>query len=224
MLDKSFNELKTFDWGSDPKALSAIDEAIIASHGDHAARRGLEDRLLDALHSGISRAAKDFVFRKLKAIGSAVSVAPLAAMLGNADLAHLARYALESNPTPEAGAALRGAMAKLDGNLKVGVMSSLGVRQDDEAVPALQTLLNNSDDAVARAAAQALGAIRSPAAAKALNSAEGKQNGAATDASLACAESLLAGGNKVGALAVYRRLAKGAQPKHVKLAATSTLR
>lgn len=222
MLDKSFEQLKTFDWGSDPSTLQAIDQAVVRTHGNAGERGDLEERLLDALHSGISRAAQDYVFRKLRIVGNTSCVAPLAAMLSKPELAHLARYALESNPTAEAGQALRGALPELSGELKIGVISSLGVRQDDAAVPALAELLNDSDDAVANAAANALGAIRSSAASKALNSAKPRQAAvaAATDASLACAESLLASGNKIGALAVYKRLSKGDQPKHVKLAAT----
>jgi hypothetical protein len=43
---------------------------------------------------------------------------------------------------------------------------------------------------------------------------------AAVDASLACAESLLAAGKNLDALAIYKGLAAGDPPKHVKLAAT----
>jgi len=43
---------------------------------------------------------------------------------------------------------------------------------------------------------------------------------AVTDASLACAESLLAAGKNADALAIYKGVAKGDQPKHVRLAAT----
>lgn len=222
MLDQSFDALKTFDWGSDPKVLSPIDEQIVTTSGDAAARRELEDRLLDILHDDIPRAAKDYVFRRLRAIGTAASAAPLAAMLHDEEYAHLARYALESNPTSEAGTALRNALPKLSGTLKVGVISSLGVRQDDAATTQLAQLLSDADDGVAIAAAHALGAIRSPAATKALNSADPTDAAkpASMDAAFACAEELLANGNKIGALAVYKRLAKGNPPKHIRLAAT----
>ena len=43
---------------------------------------------------------------------------------------------------------------------------------------------------------------------------------ATTDASLACAETLLANGKKAEALAIYKGFASGDQPKHVRLAAT----
>ena len=76
---------------------------------------------------------------------------------------------------------------------------------------------------MARAAAIALGDIGTADAAKAL--ADGKPTApeatqAATDARLACAEELLAAGNKVEALAVYKSLVGESQPKQVRLAAT----
>ena len=135
----------------------------------------------------------------------------------------MARYALERIPAPEAAQALREALPKLDGELQIGVISSLGARGEAESVSALAKLLSTADAAVARAAAYALGAIRGAAAAKALaearpTSPEVKQ--AATDASLACAEDLLASGKKVEATAIYKRFAGEDQPKHVRLAAT----
>ena len=121
----------------------------------------------------------------------------------------MARYALERIPASEAGQALRDALPKVSGAVLVGVIGSLGVRRDAASVPALAALLNNADASVARAAAIALGDIGTAEAAKAL--ADGKPTTpeatqAATDASLACAEELLAGGKKVEALAVYKSL------------------
>ena len=135
----------------------------------------------------------------------------------------MARYALESIPVEESGQAMREAMGGLPSELKIGVISSLGARQDDQSVPALAKLLGDSDAAVARAAALALGAICNADAAKALQGAkspEGTVAIAVTDAKLACAEAMLAGGDKKQALLLYRSLAGDEQPKHVRLAAT----
>jgi HEAT repeat protein len=222
-LDQAFEALTTYDWGVDPKALAPIDEAVVATHGDAAAREQLEARLAAVLSSGASRDAKDYVCRKLLVIGTAASVPALAALLPQAELSHMARYALERMPAPEAAQALRSALGKVGGAQQIGVVASLGARGDAESVPALAALLEANDEALAAAAAIALGDIRSAAAAKAL--AKVKPTGpevtrAATDASLACAEALLADGQKAEALAVYRSLAGEGQPKHVRLAAT----
>ena len=223
MLDQSFEALKTFDWGTDRMVLSAIDNAVVKTHGDAAAQKELETRLAAVLKTSASRDAKDYVCRKLMIIGTAESVPTLAALLPEKDHSHMARFALERIPAPEAAQALRDALPKVSSELKVGMISSLGARQDSASVPALAALVGEADAAVATAAALALGSIRSADAAKAL--AAGKPSGegvklAVTDASLACAESLLAAGQKAEALAIYKGLIGESLPKHVRLAAT----
>lgn len=221
MLDKAFEALKTYDWGQDPKVLAPIDEAIVASHGDAAKRKELEEKLAAALKDELSRDAKQTVCRYLKTIGTAASVPALAALLPDKDLSHMGRYALERIPAPEAAAALRDSLPKLPAELKVGVISSLGARGDKDSVAALGELLGDENPAVASAAAHALGAIRTPEAAQALSKAkpDEKVQPAATDASLACAEALLAAGKNTDALSIYKGLVGNSQ-KHVKLAAT----
>jgi HEAT repeat protein len=223
-VDKAFEALKTYDWGADRKLLAAIDDAVAATHGNAAARKELETRLVASLKSGASRAAKDFVCRTLKTIGTAESVPALAALLPDKDLSHMARYALERIPAPEAAAAMRDALPKLNGALKIGVIGSLGVRRDAESVAALTPLLGDPDKAVACAAACALGNIGTSEAAQALlKSAKTAPEGvkaAVADGCLACAERLLAEGNKAGAIALYKALNTPDQPKHVRLAAT----
>jgi hypothetical protein len=69
-LDKAFETLKTYDWGDDPQTLKPIDQAIIATYGDTAARNALEKRLVEALTGGISRSALDYVCRRLRIVGT----------------------------------------------------------------------------------------------------------------------------------------------------------
>jgi HEAT repeat protein len=222
-LDQAFEALKTYDWGADPKILNPIDEAVVATRGDNAARQELEARLLAVLKTDVSRDAKDVVCRKLRVIGTAASVPALAELLPHQDLSHMARYALERIPAAEAAQALRDALPKIDNVLKIGVLGSLGARQDVASVPALVALLGDADAAVARSAALALGAIRAPEAASALREAKPESDElktAVTDACLACAEGLLAAGKKGEAMAVYKGFIGEDQPKHVRLAAT----
>jgi len=58
MLDQAFEALKTYDWGQDPKVLRPIDEAVVASYGDDAARQDLEQRLAEALKTDLTYDAK----------------------------------------------------------------------------------------------------------------------------------------------------------------------
>ncbi len=223
-LDRAFEALATYDWGSERAPLQALDRAVVGAHGDPQAARHLEDRLVDALEAATTRAAKDYLCRQLSLVGSAACVPAVAGLLADEELSHMARYALQRIPDPAAAAALREAVSQLEGNLQIGVIHSLGVRRDAESAAALIELLDAADQQVAAAAAAALGQIANPAAREAL--AEFQQRApaalqrAAADAYLACAERLLADGERAQAVAIYRTLATAEQPAAIRLAAT----
>src|SRR4029079_16929930 len=126
MLANAFEALKTYDWGTDMATLTPIEEAVVAAHGVAKATADLENQLIAALKEAMSRDAHDYVCRKLSIIGTAASVPALAALLSHADRSHMARYALQRIHAPEAGDALRKALSQLNGNLKIGVIGSLG--------------------------------------------------------------------------------------------------
>lgn len=222
MNENAFEALKTYDWGVDPKVLQPLTDAMLATHGDPAARQDLEVRLAAVLKSEVPRAAKDAVCRMLKSIGTGTSVPALAALLPDENLSHMARFALEFMSAPEAGAALREALPKVGGKLKIGVIASLGARGDAAAIAPLQALLADADPAVGRAAALALGAIATPAANAALAAAKPsvQTQGPIGDASLRCAEKLLADGRKAAAKATYQRVLASNPTKPVAQAAT----
>ena len=224
MLDKAVEALKSFDWGKSFNDLQPITDAVVATHGDAAARKKLEDQLAAALKSDVSRSSKDFICRQLMVVGTSSCVPALAALLPNKDLSHMARYALERIPGPEAEKALREALPKVEGSLKAGVINSLGVRRDAQSTALLAALLRDSAPEVAAAAAAALGRIGDSEAAKALKNFQKKAPKelrlAAADAWLACAERLLAAGNTDQATAIFKALDSPKQPQHVRLAAT----
>ncbi len=215
-LDAPFAALKAYDWGADAEPFKTIDDAVVAAHGDAALRADLEKRLSAILGAGTSRAAKEYACRKLMMIGTAASVPALAALLGNADDSHMARFALERIPAPEAAQALRDALGTVQGTLRIGMIESLGGRGDAVSVPALANLLA-ADPLVAAAAATALGHIHTPEALAALSAANplaGSGVGrAVVDARLATAESLLAAGKRGEAQAVYQSLADAVKGK-----------
>ncbi len=208
MLDKAFEALKTYTWGQDTKLVKPIDDAVIATRGDAAARRTLEARLAAVLTTSAPYDAKQYVCRKLRIVGTAASVPTLANMLTDKRLSHMARFALERTPAPEAGRAIRNALSTVKGELKIGMIGSLGVRGEGADVAPLKALLADKDVAVAKAAAHGLGAMGSAEASTALASAKPADAMKATiaDASLACAEKVLAAGNKAAALRAYEQL------------------
>lgn len=230
-LDAPFAALKAFDWGADAAAFQPIDAAVIAAHTDADLRAALESRFALLLADDSSRAAKEYVCRKLAMIGTAASVPGLAALLPNPTHSHMARFALERIDAPAAGDALREALPKVDRTLKIGMISSLASRKDQASVPLLAALLIG-DAAVAAAAAEGLGTIATAQAAAALASRDGTGPvaDALTDARLACAEALLAGGDPAAAKAIYVAIEKsvGQDPKShrgraVRIAATRGL-
>lgn len=223
MLDAAFDALKKYDWGTDRAPVAPIEAAVAAAHGKADVQKDLETRLLAALQSDISRDAKDFVCRMLTIVGSAASVPALAGLLADEQHSHMARFALERIPAAQAAQALRNAVSKVNGKLKIGVISSLGSRRDASAVPALGGLLKDQDASVARAAATALGDIGTVEAAQALQDSQpaaGVTKPAVIDAQLACAEALLAANKAAVALGIYKSLAGDNQGRLVRLAAT----
>jgi HEAT repeat protein len=127
-----------------------------------------ETKLIAVLKSDASRQDKADACRELALIGTKDSIAPLADLLGDEKLSHMARYGLEPNPDPAVDEVLRTALDKLKGRPLVGTIGSIGVRRDVKAVEPLSKLLRNPDSAVVQAAARALGLIGTATAAKAL--------------------------------------------------------
>ncbi|MCD6303903.1 MAG: HEAT repeat domain-containing protein [Planctomycetes bacterium] len=224
-LDGAFAALPKYDWGQSRQALDVIDDAVVATYGQPAARKDLERRLDAVLKNpSATRAAKQYVCRKLAIIGTAASVDALAALLGDEKLSHMGRYALERMPCAEAGAALRDAIAKTSGKLKVGMINSVGMRADAKATGQLIALLKSPDKAVASAAAAALGRIGADEAAGPL--ADFLAQAKAKDVKLAAYDAILdfagrqaAKGNKDAAARIYRKLYEPRQPSRIRRAA-----
>jgi len=169
-----------------------------------------EAELLATLKSGEAHKAKADACRELARVGTKRAVPALTALLGDEKLAHMARYALESIADPSVNVALRDAAGTLKGRLLVGVIGSLGVRRDAQAVGMMTGLLDHRDVEVARAAARALGNIASPAAVEALQNALPKapadRQRAVCEALLRCAETRAAQGRTEQAGEIYAQL------------------
>ena len=168
-------------------------------------------------------------FKKAKAcvrageLGAKEAIPLMAAMLGDEHLNVYARYGLEPIPDPAVDDALRAAMSKQKGLRLIGVINSIGKRRDAKAGPALVKLMHGSDVDLARAAAAALGSIGNASSVKELQAALPKSTGmlrqAIADASLVCAERLIADGKRDEALALYAALSTANVPKPARLGA-----
>lgn len=182
-----------------------------------------EAEFIGVLQSGASAKEKSAACASLKRVATASSVPALAALLTDNDLAHSARYVLESLPGPEAEQALLVALGQTSGSNQVGLVNSLAARRDPKAVGALSKLLADSDPAVAVAAAEGLGRIGGSKAVKLLENAlpagSGELYGAEIDGLLACANYLLTDGDKSAALKLFHQLYEHQKSEKVELAA-----
>lgn len=224
-IQELLEKVKTYDWGQSRLALTEMSEIIKKAYGDKAETAKIEKALLGVLESDAKPAGKQYVCRELSIIGTEQSVPTLAKMLTGEDTSDMARYALERIPGSAVDEALRGALGRAKGNAKIGIINSLGQRHDKGAVSALSDLLGGSDEAVASAAAAALGQIADLTAAQALAGATDKTKTSrkvylvVLDAFLKCADQLAATGQKVEALAIYKELQKEGMPKPIRTAA-----
>jgi HEAT repeat protein len=183
-----------------------------------------ETQLIGVLQNSQSLPDKADACARLKWIGTARAVPALAPLLADDQLSHSARYALESMPCAEAGAALRAALATVTGSNEVGIIDSLGVRRDAAAVPDLAKLLSNTDPPVAVAAAEALGKVGGRDAFTALQAAwepagAGLVHAAQCDALLAVANRFLTDGNDRQAARIFQALYDHEKDEGVRFAA-----
>lgn len=111
---------------------------------------------------------KQFVCRQLARIGGPAEVPILAELLNNEETADMARYALQPIPGPEADAALIAALDTTSGDVRVGVINTLGERRANDAVAPLRKLAKHGDAMEAEAAVAALGKIGTGRARRAL--------------------------------------------------------
>ncbi|MHB8864840.1 MAG: HEAT repeat domain-containing protein, partial [Pirellulaceae bacterium] len=122
-------------------------------------------RWMELVNSPDLTAEKAAAFEELAVFGTPDIVPLLTPLLSDEQLAHYARFALEANPAPSVDEAFRQALDQLEGRLLIGVISSIGVRRDAQAIAPLADKLVQPDVHVAAAAAHALGSIATPEAA-----------------------------------------------------------
>jgi type 1 glutamine amidotransferase len=223
-LQELLGKVKTYDWGQSRLPLTEVSEIIKKAYGDKVELAKIEKALLGVLESDATRAGKQFVCRELSIIGTEQSVPTLAKMLSGQETSDMARYALERIPGSAVDEALRRSLRGARGNARIGIINSLGQRRDKEAVKILSGILGRRrNQEAAMAAAAALGQIADSQAAEALaearNKAEGKLLLVVLDAYLKCADQMVADGDKIKAMGIYKELQAEGMPKPIRTAA-----
>ncbi|MHC4621420.1 MAG: ThuA domain-containing protein [Planctomycetota bacterium] len=227
-LEESLADIAKYEYGQSRQPLAELDDLIRSASDAPNKLKEIERHLLEFLRSDATPAGKQFICRKLSIIGAEESVPTLAAMLTEQatspiEPADMARYALERIPGPAVDQALREALDKTTGEVKVGIINSLGARGDRNAVNQLGGLLGDPDNEIARAAISALGKIGGRQAARTLRRGRSKVSEDLklvwADAYLACADKFLAGGDTRWAGRIYRQMFASDAPSAVRAAA-----
>jgi HEAT repeat protein/type 1 glutamine amidotransferase len=220
ILSAPYEAVPEYDFGKSRRALAAVEEEI--RNAPPSSFRAIEAKLLEALESSKTTfAGKQFVCRMLRRVSSAKSVPALSKMLSDKKLSHMARFALQHMPAPEAGAALREALSRLEGDLKIGVIGSIGQRGDRQAVPAVAQLITGGNLDIARAGIESLGRIGGSEAAESLARAQvpASLKPARDNAYLMCADKMLAEGQESEAVKIYHEMIAPANNTWIRIAA-----
>lgn len=135
---------------------------------------------------------KAFACRLLQQVGTDKCIPAVEVLLTDEVLSHYARLVLERIGSVKGDAALLAALASAPDAVKPGLMGSLGMRRNANAVKPLATLALNTNPAVAGAAIEALGRIGGMATAGILRNLKPAEClvPVYTDALLDCARSL----------------------------------
>jgi HEAT repeat protein len=152
-------------------------------------------KLIEVLQSNAALYDKARACQQLGEFGTREAVPALAALLGDEHLCAYARNGLEGIRDPSAAEALRNAAARLTGDRLAGVVESLGVLRDTNAVDLLHKLADDPASGVSQPAMLALGRIANDASTRILRevlaqAAEGTRTNAAAACLLAAQEQL----------------------------------
>jgi HEAT repeat protein len=175
-----------------------------------------EPALIKILAEGTDSGEKAMACKRLAVYGTVSCVPEVAKLLSDPQLASWARITLEAIPGAESNAALRDAAGKLEGLLLVGVINSLGVRRDAQAVELLTAKLKQGSADVASAAALALGHIGNEQSLAALReslpTAAPNVQSAVAEGCIYAAEHQFKSGNTALATQVYDEIRNGKYP------------
>lgn len=209
-VKKILTEIAKYDYGQSRESLASLKELVKTSLDSPVLTHQIEKEMIVFLNSDATFAGKQFVCEQLSIIGSKEAVPILTKMLSDEKSYDIAFFALQRIPDPAVDLALRDSLPKSEHKVKIGVINSLGERQDVYAVVQLEKLAYDEDLQIALSAATALGKIADSGAREALKKARSKTTGEVharvLDAYLRCADNLLDAGNTSQAASIYRDL------------------
>ena len=153
-----YQALVTRDYGTADAEMMAVEKEVESATPDQ--RPAVEAKLIAVLNNpAATMPGKQFVCQMLRIIGSDACIPSVAKLLGDEKLSHMARLVLQALHDPAADAALLQGLGQAQGNLKIGIIATLGDRHDEEALQALAPLLAGTDAAQAKSALNAVAKI-----------------------------------------------------------------
>ena len=226
-LNGLLEKIKTYDFGQSRNEFTAIEEMIVESSIEPETRKRLAYSLAKLLETDATYVCKQFVCRQLARIGTEKEAVILAKLLTDEKLSDMARYALYHIDHPIVDQYLLEAAEQTNGQVLIGIINTIGSREDEKAVKQLSLLLNESDINVAMAAARALGKIGGETAAisikKMLSKSKGNLRDALLHAYLNCADKFLSNGENKSAAKIYEFICNNIKEPNIRSAALKGL-
>jgi type 1 glutamine amidotransferase/HEAT repeat protein len=224
VLDNIFAQIAAWEPGKDASGLELVTDKVIKSHGDDGTRRSLERRFGQILQSADATFdAKQYAAKQLYIMGTRNSIDVLAQLLLDPTQSDHARYALQRMEPGRADIALKDALEKTDGSVRIGIFNTIGERGNPRSVADLSRFAASDDADTALAAIRALGKIGGDDAVAVLKrtaeTASAHLALAVSDALLECAAAKLAKGDNEGAAGIYTQLYAADAPAVTRLAA-----
>jgi type 1 glutamine amidotransferase/HEAT repeat protein len=213
-----WRELKNYDFTNSRAVLADVEEQVREALTNADAQLELEMRFVDMLDAPDTQLpAKEFICDQLRWIGSDRSVPAVAKLLTHERLSDSARRALQSHPSSKAGAALREALPAASGRVLLGLINSLSIRQDPQALGAFDRLSHHDDPIIATAAIAGMGRIGGAQADKSLadlwrQTHSAQQRARLAEAWLEVADRFLAQGDSEKARIIYRTIFEDSGP------------
>ncbi|MCX6568762.1 MAG: HEAT repeat domain-containing protein [Candidatus Aminicenantes bacterium] len=216
-LDAILRDLANYKFDQGVGAPLGLRAYVFSHKDDPRARRETEAALLRFIQGSPAPGGLMAACRALRLIGGPDSAPVLAALVLKPETTDAARYALERIPGREADQALLAALDKVQGEVKRGIIFSIGERKSAAAVPAFERLAGGKDLSLAADAVKALGKVGGPDAVRALTAVLGK---AGPQLKLEAASALLlAAEDDPGAAAIYDKLLAANLPPVMRQAA-----
>jgi len=151
-VEEAFDAAAAWDFGDDEGPLEAIRAAVVAVQHDPEARAPLAQQLAALLEQEPTDACVVFVSDQLNLIGGPAEVPALAPLLTDPRHSARARYALEVIHGAVVDEALLAAFEEVDGELRAGIVGTMGRRGSAVFTPVVGPLLSEDGPAAVAAA------------------------------------------------------------------------